>query len=698
MVEAALPDAPAASLAINVPAGATEVRLSQVADRKSYDTEKAGQTITTALGSGGELSLRWRPKVEEAEVDRGLTSQSTATIDVQEDGLRVVWDMALEFRRSQREQFRLSVPKGYMVGRVAGDNVRGWEVHQAGKQQALDVTLLKAAKDHEQFTLYLWRGGAVGQGELGEFDLPLVAALGAAQATGQITIRRSPLMDVRTIAQSGVTRTDLDEAAASPRGMAGDESPLGIRPYQAYHFATVPYRLRLAAAPLLAKTTADVQSLVKFDQYERTLESRVILHVEDRPIFRVELFLPPELKLKQVAAPGEFQWALTERDKHPLLTIYLAAGRQGDVPVVVRGTLGRSQEAARLGLPVLEVCDVEHQPGDIAVQADPAMSVEALDLRGCQEVELAQVHAWLTPQQRQAARLALHYGRPGYSGTLRLAARKPEVTCETLGNIRVTDREVQETILLTFNVQNAGIRHFSFLLPADMADARISVLKDLLRQKTVAPVGEAEDAPLRVNVELQDEMMDQVRVQVENVRLLVPKQPYRVPIPTVETGRTDRQYVTIERAGRDEVVVAKAVGIEPISRQQREWQTLQGKLPGGISGQAYMVGSGARGPRLVFRTEPHEEVKVAGARIGLAETRLVMDANGGISGGRPLSPVQHDRAVSQGRTARRRRAVDGRGGRRAGQADRRPGGEEFSQRVGAAGEDGDRATWITPWS
>ena len=136
--------------------------------------------------------------------------------------------------------------------------------------------------------------------------MPLVTAAGAAQAAGQITIRRSPLMDVRTIAQSGVTRTDLDEAAASPRGGAGDESPLGIRPYQAYRFATVPFRLRLAAAPLAAKTTADVQSLVKFGQYERTLESRVILHIEDRPIFRVEMFLPPELKLEHVSAPGEF--------------------------------------------------------------------------------------------------------------------------------------------------------------------------------------------------------------------------------------------------------------------------------------------------------------------------------------------------------------------------------------------------------
>jgi hypothetical protein len=290
-----------------------------------------------------------------------------------------------------------------MVGQVAGDNVRGWEVHQADKHQTLEVTLLKPAKDREQFTLYLWRGGAVGQGELAEFDVPPVEVDGVAQAAGQITIRRSPLLDVRTVAHGGLTRTDVDEAAASPRGGLGDESPLGIRPYQAYHFAAMPFHLRLAVAPLAAKITADVRTLLKFGESERTLESSVTLHVEDRPVYRIELLLPPELTLQSVVAPGEFDWALTERKKRPLLTIYLAAGQQGDVPVHLRGTLGGARPGNTLTLPSLEVCGAGRQPGDIAVQVDPTFDLQARDLQGCQETELSQVHSWLNPQQRHAA-------------------------------------------------------------------------------------------------------------------------------------------------------------------------------------------------------------------------------------------------------------------------------------------------------
>ena len=90
-VEGMLPAAPATALAITVPQAQTEVRLSQVADRRNYESTEPGLRIDTALGSEGRIGIQWRPKVGEAQVDRSLTAQSTAVLDIQEDGLRVVW-------------------------------------------------------------------------------------------------------------------------------------------------------------------------------------------------------------------------------------------------------------------------------------------------------------------------------------------------------------------------------------------------------------------------------------------------------------------------------------------------------------------------------------------------------------------------------------------------------------------------------
>ncbi len=200
----------------------------------------------------------------------------------------------------------------------------------------------------------------------------------------------------------------------------------------------------------------------------------------------------------------------------------------------------------------------------------------------------------------------------------------------------MTDRALEETILLNFTIQHAGIRKLSFLLPATMADSRISVEK--LRQKTVEPVSKEAGSPVRVTIELQDEEMGLLHVLVENDRLLTPGS-HDVPIPmiakrgTVPLFRTGRRYVVIENAGRDEVVVEpdNTREMEPLSNRQKEWATLRDIL-GREMTMAYLVATDAREPRLAFHTESHAAVATVKARIGLAETTLVVDDNGAYRG------------------------------------------------------------------
>ena len=95
-----LPAAPATAVEIAVPEKRTDVRLGQLADRRSYRSEKPDETIRTILGVDGALAVQWRPEVAEGQVDHALTAVSNALFDVQEDGLRLTWRLALEFPRA----------------------------------------------------------------------------------------------------------------------------------------------------------------------------------------------------------------------------------------------------------------------------------------------------------------------------------------------------------------------------------------------------------------------------------------------------------------------------------------------------------------------------------------------------------------------------------------------------------------------
>ncbi len=121
-------------------------------------------------------------------------------------------------------------------------------------------------------------------------------------------------------------------------------------------------------------------------------------------------------------------------------------------------------------------------------------------------------------------------------------------------------------------------------------------------------------------------MMGQICVRVLNDRLR-PEGPYSVPIPVVETGRTNRQYVTLQNAGRDEVKPTIVAEMDPISPRQEEWQKLRGELRSEIT-QAYAVAADATRPQVFFQIVPHRDVEVVGARISLAETMLILDEHG----------------------------------------------------------------------
>ena len=261
-----------------------------------------------------------------------------------------------------------------------------------------------------------------------------------------------------------------------------------------------------------------------------------------------------------------------------MMNLYFAGGQRQSLDIVLAGVLGSYGAIDSLSVPKLEVLAADEQPdpivqtGHVVVEADPSLGVRAEKLAGCETELLSAVGDWLAPAQQQLARLALRYRTPDFAAQLQLSERKPVVHVSTVSNIRVTQRSVEETILLDFTIQQAGIRSLEFLLPANLSDARISA--PMLRQKTITPLDD-KTGRVRVRLELQEEVMKNLRVLVEDDRLLTDEK-YVAPIPQVETGQTEQRYVTLESAGRDEILVSQHEGLEAVSSEQAEWRMLVG--------------------------------------------------------------------------------------------------------------------------
>ncbi len=612
-----LPASPATALTLDVPAAQTEVVLAGVTDRSRYETSSADQKIETALDPGAVFTVRWRPRVLEGQIDTSLTADSTGVFDVREDQLKLSWTVTMSFRKGERDSFTLELPAGYVVEKVAGANVRGWEA----KETKLNVILLNKARESETFEVTMWKPGAVAAEGAKEFDVPEVSVPGATRQSGSLILRRSPLLDVRTGATAGVSRIDFP--AGREAGSGADESPLGLRPYQAWRFNDVPFTLKVSAEPVVAKTGATVETLVRLFERERRLETRATFHVSDRSAYELRVAVPDDFKLERVEMPCVFEWALTTEKTRRIVTVYLADGRMGDVAVVLKGSLGDVQGAAAATVSVFEPLGVESFTGQVAVVVDPAYDVRVDGLAGLESIVVSKVFGWVAAVDQPDTRLALQYSTAGAAGKLILSERKADVACTTMTNVRVTERSVEESILLDFMITKARIREVSFLLPARMKNAVVHA--PLMRQKSVTPVNVAGEEMLRVKVELQDGKMGRLMVMVDDDRVLKADEQ-AASIPVVETAQTIARYVVLEVAGLDEVV-PRPEGLEPIGRQQKVWDSFRDLLKSS-SAQAWVVKGSEAKPALYFRPKSRELVKTADARIGLSTARITVDAGG----------------------------------------------------------------------
>ena len=283
----------------------------------------------------------------------------------------------------------------------------------------------------------------------------------------------------------------------------------------------------------------------------------------------------------------------------------------------------KTQPNVPIALPEIEVIGAQRQSGAIVVQADPAYDVRAENLQDCEPALLDSVKSWLNDKQRAAARVAVRFDGPQYSGQLQVTARTPEVSSYSVTNVKVTDRAIEETLFIEANIRFAGVREFVFQMPANLASARIQAPH--VQQKIIQPV-EDNAAMVRVRLLLQDALMGQFRVVVEHDRELTGG-PHTAQLPVIETGTTDRRLVTLENVGRDELVTELVESFEPLDRSQL-LQRFQADLLGGRSSQAYLAQEAAREPLLTFATKSREVIATAGARIGLAQTLLVIDELG----------------------------------------------------------------------
>ena len=625
-----VPTGVASKLTITVPEADTDVRLVGIRDRNQIQTSKANQRVVTAVGSSG-FSIQWRPKVTSGDVDQSLSANSLALVDVRDDGVRVIWRTTLSYRRGRRGSFTVVVPAEYLVEDVTGSNIRGWKALQGknpGDPQQIDITLLNAVANGASLYVHLAKRGTVTT-DIQQFNVPVVKVQDIVLHRGRVVLRRSPLVKLRSTESNGLNRTNNVQTADLEKQSTGwQASPSGIQLFQTLEFASEQFRLSYSAVPVPNTTVARLQTILRVSDTRTDFESRVSFRGQSRPIHEVSVRIPRDLQLKQVL-PAGLEWNIEEDFTFRQLTVRMPTGRRGQFVIGLVGQLPTGINSQTLELPRVIVENVRDQQVEVVVQGDPTMRVSASDLRDTERLFSNQAGSWLSKTQSQLAKLVLRCRGEEYDGTLNLTVnRTPKIECTTITNVHVTDHAtIEESILMSYNITNAGTRQIQFQLPAALRNSIFRAQK--VRRIAITETGAAGTDPILVTLQLQEEVMGQFLVVIENDRLLTLTK-HDVSVPKLMTGSATDQLVTLQYRGRDEMEETVA-GFEELNRQQRRWKQLVSKFPVVLKtniSKVYTARRDAQNLSLGFQAKPRPELKTAGARIGLATTLLVVDATG----------------------------------------------------------------------
>ncbi len=620
---------------LRVPQSGSEVLFPAGTGRLKSITTEPDASVEASLLPPGNFSIQWRPQVIEAAVDRALSVQSMIVVDAREDFLLCHWDASLRFRQGERQSFEFVVPTDWEVEQIEGENVKSWDATQTADVRHVTVTLLAAAHGEERIVLHLRRSLLSASTKEADFEIPLLAVPGAVSHAGQIIVRRSPCLEL-TVMNAASLRAIPNLDPASYRDAVRDvpSNPLGLLPFATFAFVAQGDRPQIHVRVLESQQTADVQAIFRVAAFRQSLESRIIWHVDKQPFYRGTILLPAKIhRIDQVELPGEGSWNIEAAEGASRLNIFWKDGQLGDVSVIVRATLSVDDTPSQILLPTVGVDGVRAVRGELAISVEPRYSIELKSSRDCQPVLVSRL-SWLPADQRDSISLALEYADALPEAAIVLHARTPLVTCETIGNVRFTDRVVEETLLLDFSVAQAGIHRLRFRLPPQMRDCRIQA--PMLRSKSLVPCQNQPESDFWVDIEFQDAVMGELRILIEQDFALTAS-PHRVCVPTeitVPDGppiRVGLQAVTLQNAGRDEVVVVESQEVEQAGSQGRSQLEDRLRGPDGLAmrvTEAYVVAAGAKHPRLAFQTRPRAAQRGGGIRIRMADGLLVLDGKG----------------------------------------------------------------------
>ncbi len=429
---------------------------------------REGRRVLVPVAQAATLRLQWLPMTQKTDSALTLHSNVTSAIALQDSGLLVRTAVEALLRQGEISELEISLPAGFSIQSVGGDDVAGWSVGTTDAGRSLQVQFKRTVTDRSVVWFQLFSVLPDPQ-QLENFQVPISAVRGSGRDTGTVLLKMGPQFQVRTATLSGVTQLNPDEAP-QPDGAA-----LPGRPAAAWRYARQPAVVSVRITPTADELTVEALHGLRLEAQRMLWTTRLGLLIRGGARSRLDVQIPEGYQPLDVSADGLQDWYVVEpavgSGAARVLNLQLTDARTGQLTVVLQGQQPRQSDSAAAVLQPPVLTGATTANSELAIWLDSASESSGIDEGSDWNPQPAgSANAMFREVTPQPASLLLRSSaKQPRAVTIRLRPAVSTLVAESVTVASVTETSLEHLLALRWQVARAAADQFAVELPDVLA-------------------------------------------------------------------------------------------------------------------------------------------------------------------------------------------------------------------------------------
>lgn len=427
-----------------------------------------GRKVTVPIAQLSTVRLQWLPKMQKVAGDVVFHSITASALSVQNAGLQLRTSVALTVRQGEVNELEVTIPEGYSIQSVTGEDVAGWTAQSTDATRSLKLQFRRAVNDGTKITMQLFAASPTAE-TLASLNVPISIVRGSSRDTGTIVLRTGPQFQSRADALSGVSQMNPGEAPNPD----GEEMP--GRPMMAWRYTRHPASVLVKVSPTADELVTQSMHAVRLEEQRQLWSSRMTLQIKGSPRSRLDIVVPKAWLALDVSATALKDWYFVDSEDPAsttrTLSLQLTDARSGAIQVALQGQMNRDADRTQLTLAPPQLAGSTQSRSEMSVWLDAASESVGMSegsdwaLRPIPTIDAS--FREISPVSPSLA-FASNAKQPG-SVTVKLREAVSTLIGESVTVSNVTETSLEITLALKWQIARAAANQFAVELPTALA-------------------------------------------------------------------------------------------------------------------------------------------------------------------------------------------------------------------------------------